>query len=324
MERMNAYLRDLLILHDCVILPDFGGFVGNYKPAQKTEQDYFMPPRKVIAFNPQLKENDGLLANTIVAIENVNYNTAIQKVTDFTATINKELKATGSYAIPEVGILELKEEERLVFTPDAVSNLLATPVGFTNFQPMPIVAKKAEPKKKAKVVYFPVFRKVLVAGVSGFALLSLLFHSGNFKDESLASIFPLGNNSTVKSEAKTIPTKTVEVATLDKKPFEVKEQPILEAKPIATTTATEQTTHKLTKRYHVIAGCFSKVENAEKLQKKLSQKYENVQIFPHKNNLFAVSAGSFDSFKSAAPLMKVMRKNGDATSAWVLKRKVLN
>ncbi len=58
MERMNAYLRDLLILHDCVILPEFGGFVGNHKSAQKTDKGYFTPPRKIIAFNPQLKENE--------------------------------------------------------------------------------------------------------------------------------------------------------------------------------------------------------------------------------------------------------------------------
>ena len=30
---VTAYIKELLFKHDCVILPDFGGFIGNYTPA---------------------------------------------------------------------------------------------------------------------------------------------------------------------------------------------------------------------------------------------------------------------------------------------------
>ena len=43
------YISELLFLHDCVIVPDFGGFVGNKKPAQLNRSAGLLtPPSKQI------------------------------------------------------------------------------------------------------------------------------------------------------------------------------------------------------------------------------------------------------------------------------------
>ena len=59
---LDKYIRELLLQHDCVILPGLGGFVANYRPAtfdafQKTA----IPPSREILFNANLMHNDGLL-----------------------------------------------------------------------------------------------------------------------------------------------------------------------------------------------------------------------------------------------------------------------
>ena len=56
------YISELLFLHDCVIVPEFGGFIGNRKSAQLNKTtNSLTPPSKQILFNTNLKTNDGLL-----------------------------------------------------------------------------------------------------------------------------------------------------------------------------------------------------------------------------------------------------------------------
>ncbi|MBL7972118.1 MAG: SPOR domain-containing protein, partial [Prolixibacteraceae bacterium] len=75
---INHYIKELLLLNDCVIIPEFGGFVANYKPATN-ENNRFFPPTKEIAFNNKLISNDGLLINHISQTEGISYFSARQK-----------------------------------------------------------------------------------------------------------------------------------------------------------------------------------------------------------------------------------------------------
>ncbi|MCX6268123.1 MAG: hypothetical protein NTW16_12315, partial [Bacteroidetes bacterium] len=67
-------IADLLSLHDCVIIPGFGGFIGNYSPARIDQVNHtFHPPTKELLFNVNLKQNDGLLASAIAASWMISY-----------------------------------------------------------------------------------------------------------------------------------------------------------------------------------------------------------------------------------------------------------
>ena len=47
MLEITKYIQELLFVHDCVILPGFGGFVANYRPAKIDEnQQIVHPPSK--------------------------------------------------------------------------------------------------------------------------------------------------------------------------------------------------------------------------------------------------------------------------------------
>ena len=49
---VEHYISELLFLHDCVILPDFGGFVGNPQSAKLNKiTGILSPPSKQILFN---------------------------------------------------------------------------------------------------------------------------------------------------------------------------------------------------------------------------------------------------------------------------------
>jgi len=63
--------------HNCVIIPKFGGFVGNYKSAQINKLNHkIYPPSKQITFNQNLTQNDGLLYNFIASKWGISYQEA--------------------------------------------------------------------------------------------------------------------------------------------------------------------------------------------------------------------------------------------------------
>ena len=64
--KIDVYISDLLYSYDCVVIPDFGGFVANYASAKvQAVQHKITPPSKKISFNKNLRTNDGLLNNYI-------------------------------------------------------------------------------------------------------------------------------------------------------------------------------------------------------------------------------------------------------------------
>ena len=87
----NKYIVQLLRHLDCVIIPDFGGFVAQYKTASLDGVTGYSPPSKQILFNINLKNNDGLLANKI-ARNKIFPSKELLKLLQILYIINIELK----------------------------------------------------------------------------------------------------------------------------------------------------------------------------------------------------------------------------------------
>src|SRR2546428_13643386 len=81
--KIEHYIAQLLYRHQCVTVPGFGAFLTEIQSAQFNEaSNTFYPPKKLISFNSYLKHNDGLLANHISLSEKIEYEVAIQKITE--------------------------------------------------------------------------------------------------------------------------------------------------------------------------------------------------------------------------------------------------
>ena len=100
MVLLTKYIVQLLHDHDCVIVPEFGGFVAQYKPASLDRvTGFYSPPSKQILFNINLKNNDGLLANMVAQEQDISFQRATQVIADFVTTINKELKEKKHFSL---------------------------------------------------------------------------------------------------------------------------------------------------------------------------------------------------------------------------------
>lgn len=136
---IKAFVRELLFSHDCVIIPGFGGFIGNYSPAGIDRlSGLFHPPVKSISFNVKIRHNDGLLISKISLAKGLNYGDSRRLVEEFAADLNRKL-ARGEKAIfDHIGTIYANNEHRLQFEPETDINYLAGSFGLESFQCMPL------------------------------------------------------------------------------------------------------------------------------------------------------------------------------------------
>ncbi|GAB5538643.1 MAG: SPOR domain-containing protein [Salibacteraceae bacterium] len=108
---LDHYISELLKTHDCVIIPDFGGFVGNYASASiNPVNGRFEPPYRKITFNKLLKHNDGLLASFIAQNQAVSFGEAKQELERYTVLLSKELKANRKLTFDRIGVLTQNQD----------------------------------------------------------------------------------------------------------------------------------------------------------------------------------------------------------------------
>ena len=132
-KTIDTYISELLFLHDCVIIPEFGGFVGNNKSAvlnKNTNTVY--PPSKEILFNKNLRTNDGLLINHISNSEVISNEKSKELVSDYVKNITKKLQKIRTFRIEKVGLLSTDISGNILFLQDSFTNYNPNSFGFSS------------------------------------------------------------------------------------------------------------------------------------------------------------------------------------------------
>lgn len=129
MHKFIEYISDLLFLHDCVIIPDFGGFICNYKSAYIDESTgVICPPSKDILFNRNLIHNDGLLVNWIACKENISYEKATTQLSLFCEDLKIRLNQKQRVGFGDIGVFFTDRRFNIIFEP-ARNNFFAEAFG---------------------------------------------------------------------------------------------------------------------------------------------------------------------------------------------------
>lgn len=136
---ITAFIRELLFGHDCVIVPGFGGFIGNYTPARIDKSSgTFYPPVKQISFNRNLNNNDGLLVGRISGSANINYGDARNLVEEFVADIRRKIEKGEKVVFDNIGSFINNQEGNIQFEPDRNANYHLDSYGLESFQCLPL------------------------------------------------------------------------------------------------------------------------------------------------------------------------------------------
>lgn len=364
MTSLANRISQLLFDYDCVIVPELGGFITNYKPAYIDEHLSMMhPPSKALGFNSNLNKSDGLLANYISSEDDISFEEASERIKSEVERCFEKLNEGKRVEFDKVGILYMDSTSKIHFDPDDSINYLTSSFGLHKFyfpqkaehglsvardiqksraeETTPIIPIETQTKKE-EVILTP----VTSTGSSNFKywaaaiLLPMILYLGlvtwqsdfvndgtihqtDFNPFKLLKQkeYNLRPSTEIVLEEVEIPPYVLpeksppaseELVINEESPSKPENAPLLEESIYASQQISSL-------KFHVINGCFSVQENAEKQTQRLREKGFSAHIIDKKGRLYRVSQGSFSDKESALNLLRNVRKSENKDS-WLLKK----
>lgn len=319
-------IKDLLYSNDCVVLPGLGGFIAKYKGATlNTSLHTIYPPQKTIGFNPQIKENDGLLVSALCALNNCSYSEGKAELDSWVKEQSNTLLRGEKLSWKGIGILFQDRLGKIQFIPDSKGNFSVESFGLEKIILVPVEREIQEPAatevsvlekraaqgskwiwKAAAVLALPIL------GVGIFALS----HKIESTDWQYASFKLLGTKSRIASytpdASRTIPTYTVTE--------EIEIAPVAEPSELVVSKPSQvvetEVVSTAKKKYEIIVGAFAVSNNAKRLVRELKKKGFNASLSSKKGNLQMVSSGSADNYEAALQQLD-QAKTEISSSSWL-------
>jgi len=287
---ITAYIRELLFGHDCVIVPGFGGFIGNYTPAQVDRNTgTFYPPVKQISFNRNLNHNDGLLVGRISGSLNINYGDARNIVEKFATDLSKRLEKGEKVVFENIGSFVNNQEGNVQFEPDRTANYHLDSYGLESFQCFPLDGYDVRKRIVKHTAKDPVrqvsMKKILWRAAVIVPLLTVMvvvpLKTNLFKPKvEISTMNPL---VTAEFEHNKV---AVDETTLEEKTETVNIPANVEKVPVPV----NEVVVPVTGSYQLITGSFQSHDNALKQVEMLTREGFTAEIIDAPNGFFRVSA----------------------------------
>ena len=290
---LSNHISKLLFDHDCVTVPGFGSFLGNYKSAQYDfKEQKFYPPSKQISFNSQIKDNDGLLAKEISKTLDLSYEESVKKVHHSVLSWIKQIKSD-TIVLKNIGELYLNREDKIIFIPSNELNHLKEsfglpPVFISEIEEIKSFTKNTRTSLKSKKKNYFIQAAVWTCLIVGLSSL-YVNEKNNLLERELA----------YKQEYRKQTKQKVQKAVFD-----------LGSLPSLTVNVKMKQ-----KKYFIIAGAFRISQNAEKLVLNLKQKgYNATRLGLNEKGLNPVAFTSFINRNDAVSELRLIqgKENKDA------------
>lgn len=321
MEILNKYIKGLLFIYDCVIIPDFGAFVSNYAEAQYLELTHsFYPPKKNIRFNKNLTYNDGLLINTIAKNLKISYLEAEGKVKTEVQNMRLALEANEKVNLTGIGVFEYKNE-KIIFHQETTQNFLAESFGLSIFRFPPLNYQKkiqnlSVTHKSTTMnsgLKKPLKWAAILLPIIG--ILALIPYVKNNKQQTAGIDF--GASSTYESieEMHTAASADTDVVKIMNRATDKK------TALFYTETKQVQDVKKQSnqnQKFHIIGASYKNKNNALKHAKMFEKEgFKQVEVI-ETNELFRVAVNTFDDKLNALHELRRVRHQTKNDKFWLL------
>jgi nucleoid DNA-binding protein len=337
-------IKSLLYRHDCVILPEFGGFVANYVPARVDyDRNIFSPPSKKISFNSQLTHNDGLLISSVSQTYGLGYKNARIKVDAFTREMKNKLEKGKKITLEGLGTLFPGKDHTVQFEPDPSVNYLVQSYGLSTFEFD--LLEEFDVRKKIQSKFNPasprvrkrrktLVRTTIIAIPILVALTLIPLRTNWFRTPfNVSSLNPFRNTE----QPATLPSEQQSaLAIADAEPnisegtsepdgerngSERSTVPVIDdtdALPAQEIPARSDATQDL--GYSVIVGSFKNHNNAIRLKNDLRAEGYRSELYEISSGFVRVSLESYDSYDAARMAGRDYQKDHPAINYWILQK----
>ncbi|MBU2950362.1 SPOR domain-containing protein [Tamlana agarivorans] len=305
--QLETYISDLLYRYECVTIPEFGAFLTKSVSATiNADTNTFHAPKKVLSFNEQIQQNDGLLAHYIADVEKIPFEVANKKIAKRVRLIKSYLTEGETLTFKNIGDIVLNNEGKILFEPTYHLNYLTDAFGLSQFSSNEVAREvyKKDVQKIEKVVPIAITPEkreaksyLKYAAVALIALTLGGFGASKFYVNQVET-----QNQLAQEEAtKQLDTK-IQQATFNLNPL-----------PAVTLNVTKQTGN-----YHIIAGAFRVEENCDKIIKELrADGFKARKIGVNKYGLHQVVYASYEDRLEASKALRDIKKSHNS-NAWML------
>lgn len=136
-------LSELLLDHECVIVPELGAFITKEMPAML---DYvtgrLTPPSKEVAFNGQIVTDDGLFIGYLAERMDITTTKAAVMVHEFAMHSLAVLEVSGALRLDGMGVLTRVSDRNYIIQFDDDTNLLGDSFGLSTIKAQPVYRKE--------------------------------------------------------------------------------------------------------------------------------------------------------------------------------------
>ncbi len=315
-KNISEYISELLYTHECVIIPEFGGFVGNRKSAELNKKTGSLsPPSKQILFNRNLTTNDGLLINHIAQNESFSQHEAKQKLEEFVTECNNKLDTSKVLRITKVGLFTVAREGNIIFIQDSSINYYIGAFGMMPTYNKSIIRKeKLTTASQSNIKFLKANKQkpktFLRAAAIIIPLIALSYISLTQEEKILdvykemASLNPFSNSEKTEENIDKITNETnynINSENVEMQIDKIENEKIL---PIVND-----------QKFYIVAGAFAERKNANKMFDKLKNWNYDPQILEG-SQLIRVTYNSFINREEAVLALGKIRE--DNPSAWLL------
>ena len=309
---IEKHISDLLYRYQCVTVPGFGAFLTETVSAHVTgSASSFFPPKKVVSFNANVKNNDGLLANHVALQEKMSYELAVIKIGDVVNEWTYLLQNRNRVVLKNIGEISVNNEMNWVFEPANTVNYLTDSFGLSSFVSPEITREVLKQEvealeEKAPIIFTPE-RKRDYSYLKYAAVFVVMLGAGGFGYKTYYD--------------QQIETKTLAVQknVQEKVQQQIQQATFVISAPVEAVELSVAVPVEEKMSYHLVAGAYRSEENANKAITELKAAgFENAKMLPmNKHNLYPVVYGSFKNLNEAQTERKNIQKSHNA-EAWLL------
>ena len=169
------HIEHLVSEHECVIVPGFGALISNYT-ITKSKEGIIRGLKRDITFNRTIKNNDGLLANSIVKRESVTFENANGEIRKYVDLLYSQLRYEGEVPIGRIGYVKYHNDDLIEFFPFMSSIINNEFFGLSQLQIKPLLEQNIyneENEKTSEVKIIPFRRKFMQLAASIILLVGL-------------------------------------------------------------------------------------------------------------------------------------------------------
>lgn len=331
-KELVRHIEVLLLEHDCVVVPQIGGFVTCNVPARYIEEEnLFLPPYRTVGFNEQLKTDDGLLVRSYADTYRIPEAEARKMLGARIRELQQDLWENGSYDLGSIGLLTMDEQNDIRFSPCQAGTVCPAYYGLDALMfPMweeaatgksaPFIPLEPETKDKEKEITIRLKKSWLnnVAAVAAVVIMFFLFSP------------KAGNTGIVQGEQAeftnlmfiqpTVKTVTAQPVKAEPVKAEVAPEKVQNSTP-ATAAPTQQIAPEAVQKpagYCVVVASAITEQNANAYVEQLHKRgYKEAQVYKNGKMVRVVFPGFATEAEAHAKMNSLSDESEEFAYAWV-------